>query len=183
MGDFWQVILDELGQVPTSCQVLCEASQPIPGVRWPKEVRGCQASDQQTPFSDIFTSGRPSTELVMTSLHSCSSSSPRGRYSFFHVWGWKLTRKSRRLQGLNSRGPQVHPQMALRRVPEPSCLLLQRVEQSSQGAHCGCASCPLIEPPAERFYRVLVTPGEATFSLGETLSSPVRMSYDLTWSD
>lgn len=54
MGDFWQVILDELGQVPTSCQVLCEASQPIPGVRWPKEVRGCQASDQQTPFSDIY---------------------------------------------------------------------------------------------------------------------------------
>lgn len=45
-GRFWQAILDELGQVPTSCQVLCEASQPIPGVRWPKEVRGCQASDQ-----------------------------------------------------------------------------------------------------------------------------------------
>lgn len=85
--------------------------------------------------------------------------------------------------GVEKQRPAGAPPDGSKTRPEPSCLLLQRVEQSSQGAHCGCASCPLMEPPAERFYRVLVTPGEATFSLGETLSSPIRMSYDLTWSD
>ena len=118
---------------------------------WGQMTQNQRLSGQgPTPFTDIFTSGRPSTELIMTSLHSCSSYSPSGCYSFFHVRGGSWSPKAGGFRDWNSRGLHVHPQTALRRVLNPHAYCC-RAEQSSQGAHCGCTSYPLMEPPAERF--------------------------------
>lgn len=135
-------------------------------------------SSNPTSFTDIFTSGRSSTELITTSLLLQQLLS-------------KWTLRPLPCTGVEAEACVCAP----RRLEDTSSALTPAAAGSSSLAQprtAGGVSHPLTGPPAEWFCRVPATPGEVTFSLGKDYypseetrycghkpSSVVRTPHDL----